>query len=237
MNLYSGGLIMFRCFGLLLALVASVQSANAALLATWDFTTNTSGTVAAGISGTAGNMSNTGPNTGVGSPGRTFGNNGARQVISSAGVWRTSDFNNIGSASPLAARYSSLSFTNTSTNVVKMTSLDLLARNAVGTTGRSVVVSYRVTGQAGETSLATFNRTSTTFASGSASLSGVMLNTNDTLTVYFRFFKVATDNTTTNRRLDLDNITLSGDVVPEPASMAVFGLVGLGVAVARRRKK
>ncbi len=229
---------MVRCFGLLLALVASVQSANAALLATWDFTTNTSGTVASGISGTAGNMSNTGPNTAVGSPNRTYGNNGARQVVSSAGVWRTSEFNNVGPASPLAARYSSLSFTNTSTTgVVKMTSLDLLARNAVGTTGRSVVVSYRVTGQAGETSLATFDRTSTTFVSGSASLSGVRLNTNDTLTVYFRFFKAATDNTTTNQRLDLDNITLSGDVVPEPASMAVFGLVGLGVAVARRRKK
>jgi hypothetical protein len=59
----------------------------------------------------------------------------------------------------------------------------------------------------------------------------------ETLTVYFRFFKDASDNTTTNRRLDLDDIKLNGDIVPEPASMAVFGLVGLGVAVARRRKK
>ena len=238
MNLYSGGLIMVRCFGLLLALVASVQSANAALLSTWDFATDASGTVAAGIAGTAGNMSNTGPTSATGNPLRTYGNNGARQVISGAGVWRTSDFNNIGSGSPLAARYSSLSFTNTSTvNRVKMTSLDLLARNAVGTTGRSVVVSYKVTGQASETALATFDRTSTTFTAGSTGFSGVTLNTNDTLTVYFRFFKDATDSGTTNRRLDLDNITLSGDVVPEPASMAVFGLVGLGVAVARRRKK
>lgn len=238
MNLYSGGLIMVRCFGLLLALVASVQSANAALLATWDFATDASGTVAAGIVGTAGNMSNTGPFTATGTPGRTYGNNGSRQVISTAGVWRTSDFNNVGSGSPLAARYSSLSFTNTSTvNQVKMTSLDLLARNAVGLTGRSVVVSYKVTGAASETSLATFDRTSTTFTAGSTGFSGVTLNSGDTLTVYFRFFKDAADNTTTNRRMDLDNITLSGDVVPEPASMAVFGLVGLGVAVARRRKK
>ena len=229
---------MVRCFGLLLALVASVQSANAALLATWDFATDASGTVAAGIVGTAGNMSNTGPFTATGTPGRTYGNNGSRQVISTAGVWRTSDFNNVGSGSPLAARYSSLSFTNASTvNQVKMTSLDLLARNAVGSTGRSVVVSYNVTGSAGETSLATFDRTSTTFTAGSTGFSGVTLNSGDTLTVYFRFFKDAADNTTTNRRMDLDNITLSGDVVPEPASMAVFGLVGLGVAVARRRKK
>lgn len=228
---------MVRCFGLVLALVASVQSANAALLATWNFATNASGTVASGISGTAGNMLNQGPNTLVGSPGRTFGNNGSRQALN-GGVWRTSDFNNIGSGSPLAARYSSLSFTNTSTsNVIKMTSLDLLARNAVGTTGRSVVVSYKVTGAASETALATFDRTSTTFTAGSAGLTGVTLGTGDMLTVYFRFFKSASDNTTTNQRLDLDNITLSGDVVPEPASMAVFGLVGLGVAVARRRKK
>ncbi len=236
MNLYSGGLIMVRIFGLLLALVASVQSANAALLATWDFATDASGTVASGIVGTAGAMSNAGPFTGTGSPVRTYGNNGARQLISSAGVWRTSDFNNIGSGSPLAARYSFLSFTNTSTvNTVKMTSLELLARNAVGTTGRSVVVSYAKTGS--ETTLATFDRTSTTFTSGSTGFSGVKLSMGETLTVYFRFFKDAADNTTTNRRLDLDDIKLNGDIVPEPASMAVFGLVGLGVAVARRRKK
>ncbi|MEY2612128.1 MAG: hypothetical protein RL069_940 [Planctomycetota bacterium] len=238
MNLYSGGLIMVRIFGLLLALVASVQSANAALLATWDFATDASGRVASGISGTAGAMSNAGPFTGTGSPVRTYGNNGARQLISGAGVWRTSDFNNIGSGSTLAARYSFLSFTNSSTvNLVKMTSLQLLARNAVGTTGRSVVVSYKVTGAGSETALATFDRTSTTFSSGSTGFSGVTLNPGDTLTVYFRFFKDAADNTTTNRRLDLDDIKLNGDIVPEPASMAVFGLVGLGVAVARRRKK
>ncbi len=230
---------MVRCFGLLLALVASVQSANAALLSTWNFATDTSGTVAAGIVGTAGNMSNTGPSTGTGTPSRTYGNNGARQVISGAGVWRTSTFNNIGSSSPLAARYSSLSFTNTATNgnVYKMTSLDLLARNAATTQGRSVVVSYKVTGQANETALATFDRTSTTFTAGSTGFAGVDLFGGDTLTVYFRFFKDSADNNTTNRAIDLDNITLSGDVVPEPASMAVFGLVGLGVAVARRRKK
>ena len=238
MNLYSGGLIMVRIFGLLLALVASVQSANAALLATWDFATDASGTVASGIVGTAGAMSNTGPTTATGTPGRTYGNNGARQLVSTAGIWRTSDFNNVGSGSPLAARYSSLSFTNTSTvNRVKMTSLELLARNAVGTTGRSVVVSYKVTGAANETALATFDRTSTTFSSGSTGFSGVTLNTGDTLTVFFRFFKDSSDNTTTNRRLDLDDIKLNGDIVPEPASMAVFGLVGLGMAVARRRKK
>ena len=239
MNLYSGGLIMVRCFGLLLALVASVQSANAALLSTWDFATDASGTVASGIVGTAGAMSNTGPTTATGSPGRTYGNNGSRQLIGTAGVWRTSTFNNVGSGSPLSARYSSLSFTNTATNgnVYKMTSLELLARNAATTQGRSVVVSYSVTGQAGETALATFDRTSTTFTSGSTGFSGVSLFGGETLTVYFRFFKAVSDDNTTNRALDLDDIKLNGDVVPEPASMAVFGLVGLGVAVARRRKK
>jgi hypothetical protein len=239
MNLYSGGLIMVRCFGLLLALVASVQSANAALLSTWDFATDASGTVASGIVGTAGDMTNTGATAATGSPGRTYGNNGARQVVGGQQVWRTSTFNNVGSGSPLADRYSSLSFTNTSTNgnVYNMSSLELLARNATGIQGRSVVVSYKVTGQANETALATFDRTSATFTSGSTGFAGVSLFGGDTLTVYFRFFKDSSDNNTTNRAFDLDNITLNGDVVPEPASMAVFGLVGLGVAVARRRKK
>jgi hypothetical protein len=235
MNFYSGGLIMVRVFGLLLALVASAQSANAALLATWDFATNANGVVASGITGTAGAMTNAGPNTGIGNPSRSYGNAGQRQLISGQGVWRTSDFNNVGDNSVLAARYSFLSFTNTSINQVKMTSLDLLARNAVGAQSRSVAVSYKKTGAANESALGTFARTSSTFSAGSAAFSGVTLNTGDTLTVYFRFFK--SEDNTTNRRLDLDNITLSGDVVPEPASMAVFGLVGVGVAVARRRKK
>jgi len=182
---------MVRVFGLLLALVASAQSANAALLATWNFATNANGVVASGITGTAGAMTNAGPNTGIGSPARSYGNAGQRQLISGQGVWRTSDFNNVGANSVLAARYSFLSFTNTSiSNQVKMTSLDLLVRNAIGAQSRSVVVSYKKTGAANESALGTFARTSATFSAGSAAFSGVTLNTGETLTVYFRFFQV-----------------------------------------------
>jgi hypothetical protein len=86
--------------------------------------------------------------------------------------------------------------------------------------------------------MGSFERTSSSFSSSTASFaSGVTLDAGDSVTVYFRFFKSGSDNNSNNRQLDLDDIALNGDVVPEPASMAVFGLVGLGVAVARRRKK
>jgi hypothetical protein len=35
----------------------------------------------------------------------------------------------------------------------------------------------------------------------------------------------------------VDNVTFNGDVIPEPASMAVFGLLGAGVAFRRLRRK
>jgi hypothetical protein len=40
-----------------------------------------------------------------------------------------------------------------------------------------------------------------------------------------------------NRRLQIDSIELFGDVVPEPASMAIFGLLGVGAAAGRFRRK
>lgn len=41
----------------------------------------------------------------------------------------------------------------------------------------------------------------------------------------------------TSRRLQIDSIELFGDVVPEPASMAIFGLLGVGAAAGRFRRK
>jgi hypothetical protein len=35
----------------------------------------------------------------------------------------------------------------------------------------------------------------------------------------------------------IDNIKLNGDLVPEPASMAIFGLLGVGAAARRYRRK
>jgi hypothetical protein len=43
--------------------------------------------------------------------------------------------------------------------------------------------------------------------------------------------------TASNRRLQIDSIELFGDVVPEPASMAIFGLLGVGAAAGRFRRK
>lgn len=40
-----------------------------------------------------------------------------------------------------------------------------------------------------------------------------------------------------NRRVQIDSIEFYGDIVPEPASMAIFGLLGIGAVAGRFRRK
>jgi PEP-CTERM motif len=230
-DLIPGELIMVRIFGLLIALVASVQTANAALLASWNFNTDTSGTVAAGIEGSATNMVNFGPTAAVNSV--TYGNNGFR--FATGNHWRTSQFNVQGANNVLAARGSSLSFTNLDEcGPIKLSSLSFNAKNQAGTAQRGVRVSVSINGGA-EQAIGDYVRTSTAFSTSTGSLDGLVLRKDDTLQVFFRFFK--DEANVTQRQLDIDDIEINGEVVPEPASLAVFGLVGAGVAFARRRKK
>lgn len=230
-DLIPGELIMVRIFGLLIALVASVQTANAALLASWNFNTDTSGTVASGVSGTATNMVNFGSNVAI--SGVAYGNNGFR--FATGNHWRTSQFNNQGGpSSVLAARGSSLTLTNTADDPFHLSDLSFRAKNQAGAQQRGVRISVSKNGGP-EQIVGDYVRTSTAFSTSTGSLDGLILRKDDTLRVFFRFFK--DEATTTNRQLDIDDIQINGEVVPEPASLAVFGLVGAGVAFARRRKK
>lgn len=222
---------MVRIFGLLIALVASVQTANAALLASWNFNANANGTVATGVTATAGAMINFGQTANLN--GVTYGNNGFR--FATANHWRTSQFNVQGANNVLAARGSSLTFTNLDQcGPIKLSSLSFRAKNQAGTAQRGVRVSVSINGGA-EQAVGDYVRTSTSFSTSTGSLAGLVLRKDDTLRVFFRFFK--DEANTTQRQLDMDDIEINGEVVPEPASLAVFGLVGAGVAFARRRKK
>ena len=221
---------MVRIFGLLIALVASVQTANAALLASWNFNTDASGSVTSGVNASATDMSNFGPTASVG--GIVYGNNGSRNA---GNFWRTSLFNVQGADNVLAARGSSLTFTNNDArNPIQLSSLSFNAKNQNGTAQRGVRVSVSLNGGA-EQAIGDYVRTAATFSNSTGSLDGLTLRQGDTLTVFFRFFK--DEANTTSRQLDIDDIQINGEVVPEPASLAVFGLVGAGVAFARRRKK
>jgi hypothetical protein len=229
-DLIPGELIMVRIFGLLIALVASVQTANAALLASWNFNTDTSGTVASGVDATATNMVNFGQNNAVN--GVAYGNNGFR--FATGNHWRTSQFNVQGANNVLANRYSSLTLKNDADNPFHLSTLTFRAKNQAGTAQRGVRITVSKNGGA-EQSIGDFVRTSTSFSTSTGSLDGLILRKDDTLQVFFRFFK--DEANVTNRQLDIDDIAINGEVVPEPASIAVFGLVGAGVAFARRRKK
>ena len=45
------------------------------------------------------------------------------------------------------------------------------------------------------------------------------------------------NNPAANRRIQIDSIELYGDIIPEPASMAIFGLLGVGAVAGRFRRK
>ena len=171
---------MVRIFGLLIALVASVQTANAALLASWNFNTDASGTVTSGVNAPATDMSNFGPTASV--SGVVYGNNGSRNA---GNFWRTSLFNVQGADNVLAARGTSLSFTNTDArNPIQLDSLSFNAKNQNGITQRGVRVSVSLNGGA-EQAIGDYVRTAATFSNSTGSLDGLTLRQGDTLTVFF----------------------------------------------------
>lgn len=232
---------MVRVFGLLLALAMSTGVANAALLASWNFsnpngTTSSAGTVAGGVTATAGNFTN------FGTPTAVNGTNGSVQ----SSAWRTSAINTTNTGfSTLTGNEFTL--TNSSGAPPRIMQIDSIAFNAevIGSGDESSTVRVRI-----YTSLngGAFSEASSFVNVGIGSfgtLSTIALNrtllAGDTLTVRFVYSgrKRDADDNVVNAIANLDNITLNGsdNVIPEPASMACFaGLFAVG-ALRRLRKR
>jgi len=213
-----------RFFGMLLAVVAMAQSANAALLSSWNFDTanGANGVVASGITGSATAFTN------VGSAG-SHGLNG--QIASQQ--WATAS--NVANTSATAggSRYNTFSFTNTGSNPFRLKDLNLdLGR--VGGSG-SNVIRVLVTQQIGagdEEEVFTVTANNATPSLKGDGLGDPLLNSGETVT--YKFYYSRSGSATGGV---IDNIKLEGELVPEPASMAVFGLLGAGVAFRRLRRK
>lgn len=233
------GFRMSRFFGFLVAVLMSTGMANAALLATWNFQTNSNGVVSGGPSvGTATAFVN------YGTVVSGFGINGSRVSTS----WTSAGIN---TASNNVSMGNGFSFTNTdsSTKLINSISFSNFV-NAAPVTGNmpvsnTVSVQVYTSVNGGSYQFETSVSASTSSVLSTASVSRT-LNTGDKLDVRFVYtgrviyldqFFVASFGPTT---AVLDNIQIFGDVtgaVPEPASMACFaGLFAVG-ALRRLRKR
>lgn len=211
-----------RFFGLFLAVVAMAHSANAALLSTWNFDSSANAVVASGVTGTGTAFTNVG----------TAGSNGINGSISSQ-RWATATNVTNSSASAGGPRYNTFSFTNTGANPYVLTnlSLDLARVNGTGTNLIRVMVTQQI-GAGDEDEVFTATSNSATLSAKGDSLGAVALASGETVTYRFYYSRQGTANGAL-----IDNIQLNGDLVPEPASMAIFGLLGVGAAARRFRRK
>jgi len=210
------------------------QSASAALLVSYAFSSGAptyNGTNGGLESGPATASAFTATGSGNGAPGAANG-----------GQWLTASTVN---DSISDANFNRMSISNNSYSGVTVTSLSAnLWKSASTSTGTAnVKVSYSLNGG---TSWADFGPDAVISSTSTASpgsgetltlASPITLTAGQTMEFRFQWFRSGTPAST--NRFRFDDLQVFGSVasVPEPLSIATFGLVGAGLAVARRRKQ
>lgn len=226
---FQKGFVMMRFFGLVLVVASMVQSADAALLSAWRFEGSTAGSTPPGAPQTAGAFATNG-DVGIASHGIP----GNLATVSGNGVWRTGGSLFNGTDAYSATRFNSFSYTAAKADT-DFTELKFRGKRNNGNSGTpTVFVNARYSIDGGpEVTLGTLNLTQLT-------MTPFQLNAPISLAagkvIDFRFYYARQGNAT---QADLDDIELFGDSqnVPEPASLAIFGLLGTGVALRRMRRK
>ena len=199
-----------RIFGLIVALAAFVAPAQAALL-TYSFNGNANAVVNPATAGTASG----------------YGSGGSLGTNSMAGQWVLS---------PLTtARNSGFSFT-AGAGPVYLGGLTINGRLNSTQAGKTAAVEVFYNIGALNTGL---NGTSLGVKPLTDSFNSSLFSLSKTLQpgkkIWFTIRASSTNGYTGT--VSYDFVTLGGDLVPEPTSMAVFGLLGAGVAARRIRRK
>ena len=219
------GFMMTKVFGFLVCLMATMGVSQAALLASYTFTGNKNATgVEVSLSAD--------PFTGPGTASTTFYEHNNGSTTTSGG--QTS--NGTVQLTPNVSGYS-FSYTRVVVKYRAKGDLGLNNKIFVGINDDQNGVEYKdptgTSNNAAAISPAndfyTFDTTLTTPIIGDPD-SPLSLS-------LFSFVTPGSTANSTNRRLQIDSIELFGDVVPEPASMAIFGLLGVGAAAGRFRRK
>jgi hypothetical protein len=198
---------MVRVFGLLIAALALMAPANAALLS-YEFTNSAVGVVDPATAGTA------------------------------------TDFQGSGSVGPAswttaAVGQNTFEFTVGSTPLV-LTDLEIRGRRIGGSNGAAradVAVSYQLDTGSGYGSLVVIDslQPGLSFAPQPYDFTDLVLLSGSKIRFVIDTALSGTGATAVS--FEMDYVRLNGGAVPEPASMAIFGLMGAGLAVRRFRRK
>jgi hypothetical protein len=207
------GYAMVKLFGFMLAVAAMVSSANAALLVSYEY----------------------GPDQ---EKDPTFAASGLNALASDGQFNWTSGANNVQRTlnNDSTVRQERFDFTPTSPNYVELKEMkfDTGLVSAPGTRGVSFTPSFKLNGVAVASNLYSvspasgFGTYTVTFTNPLKINGGVLFRAELDA-------KGLTGSGSTT--FSVDNVMFNGDVIPEPASMAVFGLLGAGVAFRRLRRK
>ena len=198
---------MIRVFGLIVALAALMAPAQAALL-TYSFTNSAVGTVDPAFAGSAD------PFTGGGSVG--------------ASSWTTASLNG-------TPNTNTFSFTATTPGVSLENVVLSARRNGSGSSNNANITVYfnvgaTSTGTLGEEFISSSLGTSFNNINGDLGF-----NLLGGQTIHFTVVSSRTSSGAPTASFDF--IDLNGSPIPEPTSMAVFGLLGAGIAARRIRRK
>jgi len=219
--------MMMKTFGFLVCLFATMSASQAALLARYTFTSDkAASSVAGGV--TAGNFSGIGP---------------LRTSANTLLGWYEAD--ETSPSSPASYNVGSIALTPDTNIGINLSRIVVKYRARGGNliNGKKIFASVSTsndsfsdptgTGNTGGGDLSSNNNNFYTW-----NLTGLDIAIkNPGLTFTFSAFTDGSTVTANNRKMNIDSIEFYGDVVPEPASMAIFGLLGVGAAAGRFRRR
>ena len=202
---------MVKLFGFMLAVAAMVSSANAALLVSYEYSVDDSKdptSTAAGVDALT-------------SDGAFSVNNASKRIQQSVSNTSTQ-------------RQERFGFSTTAPNFLKLSTMTFDTASVSGTRPVSFTPTFKLDGTTVASNLYTVSPASGYGAYTVTFTSPFTISGGSNFEAAINAVGLTGTGSTT---FAVDNVKFDGQVCPEPASMAVFGLLGAGVAFRRLRRK
>lgn len=202
---------MVKLFGFMLA-VAMVSSANAALLVSYQYTDPDSKDATFVESGI-----NADSSSGVFSV-----NNGLQRISSSV-------------SNTTAVRTETFSFATSAPNSISLNSMTFNSALISGSRSVSFTPSFKVNGVTVASNL--YSVSGTGFGAYTVNFTNPLVIGTSNFEAFISAQGTSGGASGNSTSFSLDDIRFDGQIVPEPASMAIFGLLGVGAAARHYRRK
>lgn len=203
---------MVKLFGFMLALAAMVSSANAALLVSYQYAEPDSKDPTSAAGGVNAD----------GSDGSFSVNNGLQRI--STNVTNTTTI-----------KKEDFAFSTTSPNSITLNSMTFNSALISGTRTVSFTPSFKLDGVTVASNL--YSVSGSGFGAYTVTFNQPLLIGSGAFVATISAQGTSGASSGNSTVFSLDNVNFNGELVPEPASMAVFGLLGAGLAVRRLRRK